>query len=508
MTPVNVAAFVTRWHGALPPSQPNDSALLQSQSPGETAKKLNLQLQQRPELMRLAATPLLCAMICALHRERLETLPSARLKLYSECIDMLLNRRDAGRKIELDGSYPVGLDEAQKLELLQSLALKLMRANLSSLETERVDEHFGRELRNTNLPEEVKGEQIRALFVERAALLREPTVGQIDFAHRTFQEYLAAKAVLDDDSLEELLQKAADDQWREAIISATGLAGQKQRGKLLLSLIKQGNGNLASQARNKLISLAGKAANEEEVKNRKYLHLLAVACLETATSVDRGIRDHVLENARAIMPPQDDDEVAMVVRAGNEVVPLLTFESGYSGEEASRCIQALVAIGTSAAMEQLVAYATAEFESAQGSVAAALGKGWDIFNRDVYLEKVLCNSKTLNLSQTQVSDLSPLKALSQLQNLSLSQTQVSDLSPLKALSQLQILHLNQTQVSDLSPLKELSQLWQLYLNQTQVSDLSSLKALSQLQILSVEQTKVTDRSPLKHLKNLIILPSE
>ena len=212
MTAANVEIFVTRWHGALSQARSgnpflNNLLLNLNQSPEQTAEKLNRRLQQRPELMRLASTPLLCAMICALHLERLENLPSERLALYDACIDMLLNKRDAGRKISLDESYPIGLSESQKIKLLQSLALKLMRANLSSLGTGRVDEHFGRELKRTNLPDVVTGDQIRALFVDRAALLREPIVGQVDFAHRTFQEYLAAKSVLEEDSLEELLQK-------------------------------------------------------------------------------------------------------------------------------------------------------------------------------------------------------------------------------------------------------------------------------------------------------------
>jgi hypothetical protein len=261
MTPPKLEEFVTQWHQALPPNPPQGSP--PDAAPSEqTAQKLVRQLRQRPELQRLASTPLLCAMICALHRERLETLPSARLELYRECIDMLLNRRDLGRRIPLDESYPVGLNESQKIELLQSLALKLMRANLSSLTTDRVDRHFDQELKKTSLPKAVTGDQIRALFVERAALLREPIVGQIDFAHRTFQEYLAAKAVLAEDSLEELLQKATDDQWREAIIAAAGLAGVKDRGRLLDFL----TGNVAKNTRAKVMALFD---GGESTKQRK-----------------------------------------------------------------------------------------------------------------------------------------------------------------------------------------------------------------------------------------------
>ncbi|PZO44251.1 MAG: hypothetical protein DCF19_03355 [Pseudanabaena frigida] len=166
MSIANIEEFVKRWHDALPPSDGEDLA--------QMATNLKNQLRQRPELRRLAATPLLCAMICALHHERKENLPSERIKLYEKCIDMLLDQRDRGReiKLELDETYPNGLSESQKLALIQGLALKFMRGNLSALEADRVDEHFQKELRNTNLPKAITGKQIRDLFVERSGLLR------------------------------------------------------------------------------------------------------------------------------------------------------------------------------------------------------------------------------------------------------------------------------------------------------------------------------------------------
>ncbi|NEQ54350.1 MAG: NACHT domain-containing protein, partial [Leptolyngbya sp. SIO3F4] len=502
MTAANVEEFVTRWHAALPQAQSSDPLSSPYQDSEQTVQNLNRQLKQRPELMRLASTPLLCAMICALHRERLETLPTARLKLYSECIDMLLNRRDVGRKISLDESYPMGLNEEQKVELLQSFALKLMRANLSSLETDRVDEHFGRELKKTNLPDDITGDQIRALFVDRAALLREPIVGQVDFAHRTFQEYLAAKAVLDEDSLEELLQKASEDQWREAIIAAAGLARPAERARLLQWLVGKGNGNVASKARTRLKALIGRKENDSEVRNKKYLHLLAVACLETTTTVEPEIRSYVLDCVKASMPPRDSDEVAMVVRAGNEVVPLLKYEAGYSTEEAQLCIEALIGVATSAAMEVLVDHAKATIKDSPFRTTFAIGRGWDVFDHDTYSAKVLSQLKTLRLDQTQVSDISPLTVLTQLNRLDLDQTQVSDISPLTALTQLNELYLDQTQVSDISPLTALTQLNELYLSQTQVSDISPLTVLTQLNRLDLSQTQVSDISPLTVLTQL------
>jgi internalin A len=116
--------------------------------------------------------------------------------------------------------------------------------------------------------------------------------------------------------------------------------------------------------------------------------------------------------------------------------------------------------------------------------------------------KDLTQLQKLYVYSTQVSDLTPLKDLTQLQNLYVSSTQVSDLTPLKDLTQLQQLYVSSTQVSDLTPLKDLTQLQQLYVYSTQVSDLTPLKDLTQLQQLDVSSTQVSDLTPLKDLTQL------
>ena len=86
----------------------------------------------------------------------------------------------------------------------------------------------------------------------------------------------------------------------------------------------------------------------------------------------------------------------------------------------------------------------------------------------------------VDLNDTKVEDIEPLRDLSQLQVLSLDRTQVMDFEPLRELTRLQTLSLGSTQVSDLEPLRKLTQLWWLTLNGTQVSDLSPLRELTQL----------------------------
>jgi uncharacterized protein YqiB (DUF1249 family) len=60
-------------------------------------------------------------MICALYQERLQNLPSERLKLYEECVEMLLTRRDEGRRVPTNYDYP-SLTLSQRLALIQDLS--------------------------------------------------------------------------------------------------------------------------------------------------------------------------------------------------------------------------------------------------------------------------------------------------------------------------------------------------------------------------------------------------
>ena len=80
--------------------------------------------------------------------------------------------------------------------------------------------------------------------------------------------------------------------------------------------------------------------------------------------------------------------------------------------------------------------------------------------------------------------------------------QVTDLSPLKDLTNLERLDLEDTQVSDLSPLEGLTNLKALVLDQTQVTDLSSLKGLTNLKWVILEGTPVSKEEIQKLQKAL------
>ncbi len=127
------------------------------------------------------------------------------------------------------------------------------------------------------------------------------------------------------------------------------------------------------------------------------------------------------------------------------------------------CMQALVQIGSNAAMQQLVDYAKARFdpkEERSSRISQALGRGYDAFAREPYIRQVLAHAQFLDLRGNAIQDLSPLSSLSQLQTLSLRGTQVHDFTPLTRLTQKVQLLLNQSQVEAAAPLKAMKN-WQI-----------------------------------------------
>jgi hypothetical protein len=114
----------------------------------------------------------------------------------------------------------------------------------------------------------------------------------------------------------------------------------------------------------------------------------------------------------------------------------------------------------------------------------------------------LTGLRELRLTNTQVSDLSPLAGLTGLTRLWLESTPVNDLSPIAGLTRLTWLSLDSTPVSDLSPIADLKGLTRLSLMWMQVSDLSPLSGLTGLTLLQLDEAQVSDLSPLGGLTGL------
>ena len=182
----------------------------------------------------LAETPLLCALLCALNRDRRgrTTEPDGALR---HCVGDVARRRGAEQGVIVD----TVLSRTQKTLLLQDLAYWLIRNGWS--DADRSSVHAQIEVKLQQMTQIMTGAvDVYQHLLERSGLLREPVAGRVDFVHRTFQEYLAALDALAADDLGVLVQHAHEEQWREVVIMAVGHAYARKREELLHLLVQRG----------------------------------------------------------------------------------------------------------------------------------------------------------------------------------------------------------------------------------------------------------------------------
>ncbi|MFE4969076.1 NACHT domain-containing protein [Streptomyces sp. NPDC056660] len=96
MTRSDVGVFVTRWHSAAKAGASNDELRTHLDA---LETQLRDKVRAKRDLALLTTTPLLCALVCALHRDRRGQLPNDRVELYSAALSMLLYRRDQEREV-------------------------------------------------------------------------------------------------------------------------------------------------------------------------------------------------------------------------------------------------------------------------------------------------------------------------------------------------------------------------------------------------------------------------
>lgn len=203
------------------------------------AAQLSRTILNRPHLYRLAQSPLLLTLIAQVHsHDSHSTLPNNRAALYEKMVDLLLDRWEKrlqdetpahGEKAELSG-LDVPLEEMRNL--LAKLAYEgheKQGKSSNQADSDTSAEISYRELRMAlaerfnKTPKET--EPIIAYIQHRAGLLRDKGNGVFDFPHRTYQEYLAARHLLNQsDGLEQLCQKVKEqpDWWREVFLLSAG----------------------------------------------------------------------------------------------------------------------------------------------------------------------------------------------------------------------------------------------------------------------------------------------
>lgn len=356
MSRASVGLFIQRWH----------EAAGFGDKYGEDLQEL---VRFEPELARLATNPLMCALICALHHDRNGYLPEGRKEVYDAALSMLLARRDRERGISKKNALHIG--ETHQVQLIQRIAYWMIRNGRS--EMDRSDAIKLLEQAMPAMPqvsEQGATDQIYNHLIIRSGLLREPGPSIVDFIHKTFQDYLGAKAAVEALDFDFLIGNAHLDQWEDVIRMAVAHARPNERIRLLRGMIDRGD-------------------SSRSVRNR--LHLLAAACLEHATELAPSMRSEVEQRASALIPPRTVEQARALAEVGPVVLQLLKGPEHLSADQTVRAEEAFFTVWTAShiagdsAIPLLHKYRNEE----DLRIRSELARAWNRFDTHHYADKVV-----------------------------------------------------------------------------------------------------------------------
>ncbi|MFJ1789626.1 NACHT domain-containing protein [Streptomyces anulatus] len=372
MDSASIATFIRRWHHAARVGSEDDTDLEKYEAQLLTAVRTD------PGLARLATNPLMCGLTCALHRDRRGYLPHGRKDLYEAALSILLSRRDRERDME----GPELADDPQ-LDVLQRLAYWLIKNGRTEMDRARAESIIGRAL--PSVPEVASLGDAAAVFdhfLQRSGLLREPSLDSVDFIHRTFQDFLGARAALEEGDFGLLSEHAADDQWEDVIRMAVALARARERVTIFEALMARGD-----------------QAVEQRVQARIYL--LAAACLEHATALDPAVREAVEQRTATLVPPGSEAEAQALAEVGPLILHLLPSRDELTDDvTAYNVVVAASHIKSEAAVDFLSRFADHPFVP----VRLQLLWAWSRFETTRYAEEIVARLDLTGLKCTIQSD--------------------------------------------------------------------------------------------------------
>ncbi|MEU5325529.1 NACHT domain-containing protein [Streptomyces parvus] len=475
MSRSDIHSFIGHWHRA---------ARSECRSDDERAEvdmyenALHRAVGTRRDLGLLSTNPLMCALLCALNRDRRMHLPRARKELYDAALDMLLVRRDSER--EILGVEGVDLTRDEQTALLQRLAYWLIRNGLVEARQDEAVSLISDWMRAMS---QVLGtpHQVFAHLLNRSGLLREPTPGAVGFVHRTFQDYLGAKAAMEARDSGVLVRHAHEDQWDDVVQMAVGHARPDERAALLKSLLKRA---------------------EAEPEHEHRLVLLAAGSLAHAPELDPRVRAEVETRTEELLPPDSQESIDLLAEVGDLALELLAPKlDDLTADEATAVVLTAAAVSSDTAF-QMIKHLR---DDRRRGVANAVSMAWERFDADLYAREVMAG-RTWNRTSAYVktdAQLSALRHVPHLRNVHVT-GEHQDLSPVTSRADVdRVFVYRDSRLTDVRPLAAMPGLRKLGLsNCPQVRDIAPLARPGLQRLSLVELHPLLDPAPLAHMPDL------
>lgn len=480
MSEVDRTLFIEKWHDAVGRELARlgraDATL------PHIAAELIDQIPEYPPVARLATNPLLCAMICALHRERNQKLPESQAELCEAICYMLLHRREreSGLSMEAFPEAYRALTYFEKRAIVQDIAHYMVRNGESTIEWEQARQSVQDSL--TQFPDRkgINAAELLKLLIERSGMLRETRPREIDFIHNTIKEYLAAERFTDAGDAGQLADRYADGAWQPVILFSVSTNRREFATRVVHRILHPHD--------------RGKQITGDELRARR---LFALRCRAAALHLSPELSAELDGIVGGLFPPRSMVDAVALASGGDAAVDYLRYNKRLSDLEAAASVRTLRLIGTHKTEKVLRGY----LNDSRMSVVSELAQALNPLDIGMVRTMVQTRSATPPAIRTQITDLAPLRNLDAT-SLDLGNTRITDLAPLAGLTRLQSLNLWNTRVRDLAPLAGLTALHSLVLWRTRVDDLAPLAGLTRLRALDLRLTRVSDLAPLVGLVDL------
>lgn len=381
-----VTRFIRDWHSAARRDELSRGQRDKREELEDYEQRLLHSVRIYRELRQLATNPLMCGLICALNRDRAGFLPHGRKELYDAALEMLLQRRDPERDVLYADN--VRLQQGTRERLLQKLAHAMLEEGSSELPRSRA---VG--ILDATLPAmptaraQGDGQEIFRHLLHRTGLLRERSGDSVDFVHRTFQDYLAAKEIVARGRLHALVDHAHRSEWEEVVRMAVAHARPEECARFLEELLAP-----------------APALRRPQVNHRR---LMAAACLEHVAELDPAVQRLVHDRTKNLVRPTTELAARGLGWVGPIVLELLP-DPAQVPDDRQALLLAVTATGVQddAAIDYLAHLRT---RSAL-PIRAELARGWRHFDTERYAQEIIAHLDPDGL-YFPVSDTAELAAL-------------------------------------------------------------------------------------------------
>ena len=285
-----IAAFLPRWCRATIQRERggNVQETHLEREVEQRVHELQAAFAEGPGVHELAENPLLLTLLLVMQQNSI-VLPRRRVELYDVVTRTLLEQRNLAKGLPI-------VPEAQAVQRLGPLAFQMQEENNSFARRRKVEEELMQAIRQEGGTEEqahAEMERFLQQIRERGGLFVSRVGDYFGFMHRTFQEYFAARYILNQ-------IKNAPAEWIEQLVECACQQGDLWREPFLLAVAYQtGSGRDEGIANAILRALLARKADSSLAQHLQITLLAATAIYEAKEPlIEANLRE---ETARELL---------------------------------------------------------------------------------------------------------------------------------------------------------------------------------------------------------------